>query len=831
MFRKRHLMLCACISAVFSSMAAAEPSIADEPKHSIADEPKASLLDGQSHEVRTRLGKFGPMANVKLPPFKVAPRFEGVTGYTDTGVPISRRKKMVLEQADKIVAEWEAQYRQALKEGRAKPRPKVKTQAEMWEEENKRILEEERLHGRKTTTNFIIPGMTPEQSRELREAKTGGVVIRGGVQVFTVLPTEEELANGTVKRIDPTPEQLSAMEARSRENQANAFTLKYKDSEFESKGAVDDVEDYFPDMNAQAADPAKKKVQNRPASRDVLNAFPDSARIERNPLPSTQTEKTKYPTGQNKGVPVSLNRQQRNGLKPLFGVDGLLDRGIQWLSGSTAAMAQETGEVKLELEANPMTGAFDAIARQLADDKKALDKRIQDKEGASSHAKGKSNELNEGNCDSCRLTAEDFDRAAQAAKAVSNRPEGKGITEGESKVIEDITAILSDPKHPASFINMLQQALEDNAVVEEKIPEARELLGMTDDKPMPSEATYIFVSYSLGDDVMNDILGRHSGRDDVTLIMRGIPQGVSLGEGIKHMQELASQFDPQPNIIIDPTMFSHYEVKTVPSVVRVNVSEGFLSKFNLESRMQGKGQPAHSPLIAKVDGLHNDEWLKQQIELEQCSEEKPCQFGQQGQVYQIDEPDMIEEMKKRFAQIDWEKKKNEAMKRYWTNQTFDELPLVEKSVVRVLDPSIHVVADINDANGNPIRRAGEVVNPLEARPFNSVLVIFNPTRETEMEAVVENVGLLRAKGYGNFIYMATAIDRSKSSEDKTWGPGWGHYEAVCDRLDSHVFMLTSEVKERWDIRATPTFVRADNESKQFIIEEVAPNEAQEVVTP
>ena len=222
-----------------------------------------------------------------------------------------------------------------------------------------------------------------------------------------------------------------------------------------------------------------------------------------------------------------------------------------------------------------------------------------------------------------------------------------------------------------------------------------------------------------------------------------------------------------------------------------------------------------------MDGLHNDQWLNEKIELENCSEEQPCLFGEQGPVYKIDEPDMIEEMKRRVAQIDWEKKKAEAMKRFWTNQTFDELPLAEKSVRRVLDPSIHVVADINDANGNPVRRAGEVVNPLEARPFNSVLVIFNPKREAEMEAVLDKVKLLRAEGFTQFIYLATAFDRSKAGEDKTLGPGWWHYEAVCDRLNSHVFLLTPEVKDRWDVRATPTFVTADNTAKRFIIEEVA----------
>ena len=805
MFQKRNIVLCSCLSAVISSVAVGAPSIADEPKHSIADEPKVSLLDGQSHEVHTRLGKFGPMATVKLPPFKVTPRFESVTGYTDTGVPISRRKKMVLDQAKALAAKWEADYQKALKEGRAKPRPKVKTQAEQWAEENERILADERKYGRKTTENFIIPGMTPDQSKQVRESKNGGVIIRGGVQVHTILPTEEDFATGKAKRIDPTPEQWAAMEERSRANLENAFALKYRDGDEPSKGATGDVHSYFPDIPTQIPQTSTQRTQ----SNDVLEAFPDSTRSDKRQFSSTRSEK---------GIPVSFYQP-----KSVLGVDGIIDRGFQWLTGSYSANAKTPGEINPQLEVNPMAGAFDEIARQMANDKKALEKDWSEK--TPSPALGQDQSKIEGNCDHCRLTPEDFDRAARAAKAISNRPEGRGVTDRETKVIDDITSILNDPKHPASFVNMLRQALEENPVVEEHIPDARERLGLANSKDdTPKEGTYIFVSYSLGDDILKEILGRNSGRKDVTIVMRGIPQGLSLGEGIKHMQTLASQFDPIPNIILDPTLFTQYDIKAVPAVVKVNFTEGYLAKFNVDARMKGREAPLHPPLIAKVDGLLNDEWLNQKIEIEHCSEEHPCQFGEQGPVFKIDEPDMIEEMKRRVAQIDWEKKKAEAMKRFWTNQTFDELPLAQKSVTRVLDPSIHVVADINDANGNPIRRAGDVVNPLDARPFESVLVIFNPTREAEMEAVEEKVNLLRAQGYSKFIYMATAIDRSRSKEDKELGAGWGQYEAVCDRLDSHVFMLTSEVKERWDVRVTPTFVTADNQVKKFIIEEVAPQD-------
>ena len=796
MFEKHSVELCACVSLLWTGISMGAPSIADEPVHRLDEPPKGSLVDGTSHDVHTRLGKFGPMATVKLPPFKVAPRFESVTGYTDTGVPISRRKKLVIEQAKTMAAEWATDELSSLKAGRIKARPKVKTQADVWAEENARILADERAHGRKTTKHFVIPGMTPEQSDRLRKAKTGGVVIRGGVQIPTVLPTEEALASGEVKRIEPTHEQWAAIEARSESNQAEAFALRSA----QTSGATQGVSDYFPDVG---------KGEKDQADPSIWEAFPDAM----DPKHRSQTTPKRKSMG-----PLSANES------PVWWHGGgVIEHGLQWLTGVSSAWAKQPLEVSPEISANPMAGAFDALAQELANDKAALDRRLRKHEKFDSSTPLESeNDGVEGQCDHCRLTPADLDRASDVAKAVVKGTETQSVSARDAQVIAEITAVLNDPKHPASFLNMMREALEANPIVETHIPDARARLGLHSDN---SEThTYVFVSYALGDDVLNDILKRHAGRNDVTIVMRGIPQGVSLGEGIKHMQRLASQYDPMPNIVLDPTLFQAYDVRAVPAVVKVEVTQGLLAKFDVSRQMNSGAHPQHPQLIAKVDGLHNDLWLNEKMAVEHCTVEAPCWFGAQGPVVEIAEPDMIEEMKRRVAQIDWEKKKVEAMKRFWTNQTFDALPQAEKSVKRVLDPSIRVVKDIVDANGLPIRRAGEIVNPLDARPFTSVLVIFNPMRELEMKTVLAKVATLRAQGHTQFIYMATTIDRTTANDDQALGPGWDHYKAVCDRLDSHVYLLTPEVKDRWAIRVTPTFVMADNKAKRFMIEEVAPQD-------
>ena len=187
--------------------------------------PQGSLTDGAPHEVHGRLGKFGPMATVKLSPFKVTPRWESVTGYTDTGVPISRRKREVLREAHAWADAWAANQKKAEASGDAKPRAKGMPQADVWAEANAQILADEAKNGRQTTKRFVIPGMTPEQSEMLQKSGTGAVVIRGGVQVHVVRPDEEVLALSDLKERDLTPAQWAALEARSRANQNQAFAL------------------------------------------------------------------------------------------------------------------------------------------------------------------------------------------------------------------------------------------------------------------------------------------------------------------------------------------------------------------------------------------------------------------------------------------------------------------------------------------------------------------------------------------------------------------------------------------------------------------------------
>ena len=195
--------------------------------------------------------------------------------------------------------------------------------------------------------------------------------------------------------------------------------------------------------------------------------------------------------------------------------------------------------------------------------------------------------------------------------------------------------------------DVCKSVVERDTVIPDADRKLRELSGQATDLVSPNptgEATYIFISYSLSENVLKDIVERHQGRNDVTLVMRGVPKGMTIHEGI---QKIASSVEPIASVIIDPSLFREYDIKHVPAVVRVDRKPSPLSLTP-----NGQSGRKFALLLAKVAGLHNDKWLMERIEAGEQGD-----LGIQGHLSEITEPDLIEEMKKRVASIDWEEKK------------------------------------------------------------------------------------------------------------------------------------------------------------------------------
>lgn len=407
--------------------------------------------------------------------------------------------------------------------------------------------------------------------------------------------------------------------------------------------------------------------------------------------------------------------------------------------------------------------------------------------------------------------------------------------EAQKKILEDVNkrgknAVLDDmmpDRQKEASAAMIEKAHELSSIVRQKETEALQstlrenpLTGQPQVLPKEVEerakavadattsevlTTYVFISYSLDDEVLKNIFLANQGKDNVVYVMRGIPEGMNLGEGVKRIQTLLldlgfTEAATQPNVMLDPLLFTHFGIKAVPTTVVARVKD-----FQM-----GKPDRTGVELIAKAEGLATDAWIKDRIAQGQSGD-----LGQQGTIFEIAERDLVEEIKSRVAKIDWDEKKRLALENYWANRKFTDLPTVAKYRRFEIDPSIMVTQDIKGANGEIIQAAGTQINPLAVKTFDSMVVVFNPTREDELALILKRIDGWKNEPFKKRIFIATEMDRVK---------GWKAFEEITEKLDAPLFFLTPEVQKRFEIVATPSFVVADNDRKVFVVEEVPAKE-------
>lgn len=837
--------------------------------------------------VLTRLGKFGPQALVRISPMKINPQPDDtyVVRYTESGYPVTARQQKKIDAAHKIADEYLAKMERLIEEGKMEPPPKLKTQAEIWEERNREILEHERKYGRITTKSYVHPGTTPEQSKLLYAPSTFYVRNEAGKYIPVVDAPKEALPKGWLSKEEyEHPERFLPVKGNASDKAGNTENT----AAIPKTAPAGHISDVSGSQSVANTDADEVKSEGADVSEATTASFEDgfeghAERLERSfdesivegfpDLSNPSGEYSRENNQRDKGENVSTNEVRRPLGTLLHGIEGVLAFVV---SPATAAEAEaEEPEDPSDLGVVPASrigaAAFEALTTEIKRGEVRIREHMRNARAVSetNGAEVENDGSTGSDCGACRLNPSDFEFAAGAAHAAAapggtaapefagsvseeniegqdaqtfqeDRESSLGLEETreidaveaamqmsfpgdpakrrdafeQQQALGDILDLIGDPNDPASLVSFMRDVVGENPAIREYVPDIDERLGANapgvgSDADPTGTGTLLFVSRSLGESELLDLFERNAGKEDVTLVFRGVPQGVKFLDGMTDLQRMASKFDPMPNVVIDPTLFRDYGISRVPTVMRIREHAPLL----VESGSGPTGRGNLPEMVAKATGLHSDRWVKEQIELGRTGD-----LGEQGESREISEPDLIEVMKARVSEIDWEKKKDEAAKRAWANLTYETLPTVERSFTRIVDPTILVTKDITDINGNYIRKAGERVNPLDLRPFRSAMVIFNPMVEAELQTVEEAVADLK-KHYPNVMLLATDMVKDET--------GWEAYEKLTDRLDSHVFLLTKDVRERWDIRATPSVVVADNERKYFVVYEMAPDAAPE----
>lgn len=326
------------------------------------------------------------------------------------------------------------------------------------------------------------------------------------------------------------------------------------------------------------------------------------------------------------------------------------------------------------------------------------------------------------------------------------------LAEEDQKIVEMSRSILQKAVDDSSNLVEPYASFEQTASLEHK------------------DKWLIFASSSLGDSSLT-LLFKEASATGAIVLFRGIPEGKTLGAAIRDWHTLMAGLDPVPQVRIDPKAFVHWRVTSVPAIFRIEDDK----------------------VTASALGVYSKDWLQRQIETGNSGA-----LGQRGPIHSILEPDLMQVAMQRLQSLDLGALKKKAIERFWSRQTFTDLPKATQYRIRTVDPTIVMQRPLLDANGRTLIPAGTRINPLKALPFTQLLVVFNASNAEEVDAVAHWLDR-QDRTLRRITLITTELNRAQ---------GWQSLNVLEETLASPVYLLNASLKQRFDLQVTPSFVQA-----------------------
>lgn len=284
----------------------------------------------------------------------------------------------------------------------------------------------------------------------------------------------------------------------------------------------------------------------------------------------------------------------------------------------------------------------------------------------------------------------------------------------------------------------------------------------------------IFISFSMPRKAMIETL-QVAKRNNLTVIINGFIAGTKdIRPTLKAVNELATAAGVEPNIGIDPIEFERNEISAVPTIV-----------------LKSGGR------TTKVSGTLNVQYAKNE-HFDTKTRPSYYDMGVRGQVFDVEEISIIESMKSSMKSIDWEKKKANAIKRFWANQKQVKLPDSLTNEAWRVDPTVRVNKDIKNSKGQILAKAGEVTNPFKKFNIKLTILIINASKDEQLQWAVDQIN----SKIGAFQVHVTGINTKD---------GWKDIERLRNTLGAPIFKMPDEVRKKFKVKALPTKISTNSD--------------------
>ncbi len=287
----------------------------------------------------------------------------------------------------------------------------------------------------------------------------------------------------------------------------------------------------------------------------------------------------------------------------------------------------------------------------------------------------------------------------------------------------------------------------------------------------PIQGRWIFVSMSMPAQELKAAAEEASATKS-SLVFRGVEKGGDTGTITRRLYATVKNIKPIPGAVIDPLLFTRFDVQAVPTMIETNAD--------------GETRTAR--------GLPGFAWM---------SKQDAGDLGQRGPVFDIDEPDMIEEMQRRMSEFDWEKEKKHALDNFWAQQKDSiNLPVAEKNRERRIDTSIVSTQDIFHPDGRLIIKKGQTINPQALMPMRHAYILFDATNKKQVE-LAKKIGDEMLVKQKPVVYLFSKMNT---------GNGWDHYNQTTALMNAPIYKLNKTIIERFQIQALPSVVEGQGDT-------------------
>lgn len=307
------------------------------------------------------------------------------------------------------------------------------------------------------------------------------------------------------------------------------------------------------------------------------------------------------------------------------------------------------------------------------------------------------------------------------------------------------------------------------ALAEESRQKALDLFPKPPD-PVADVTTYVFVSLGMPESVLKKLFQQAKDRKDVAFVLRGWtpPNFTQMGLKVISLMPDKTRND-QVNVIVDPLLFRGYHIDRAPVFLHHSKRHGW-------RRLSGE---------ISLDGA-----------IEQIEKGRYNQVV--GNLYAIKEPDILEVIEQRMAEVNWDGVMKSAHNRAINLMPQYELPVAERDDSRLVDLTIRLSADITDHEGRIVAPSGTAVNPLDYVALPEPILVFDPSVERQMKWIRSE--LAARKGGIDPLVLATHLPAPDEKTGKSISDDFGGIQ---------VYPLNAELVTRLQIRSTPSVIEQE----------------------